>query len=67
MALERMYREKPATGSSVSVAIGRVIERQSPMTATSEVDWLASKLKIGNVSANTWIRIRPGRTPASRR
>ncbi len=42
----------------LSVRIGSVIECQSPMTVSTEVDWLASKLKIGKEMANTWMRIR---------
>ena len=38
--------------------IGRVISRQSPITVRIEVDWLASKLKIGMLIAKTWIAIR---------
>ncbi len=52
-----MYREKPATDSNVSVAIGSVIECQSPTTRQIDSDWLASKLKIGKLSAKSWIRI----------
>ena len=39
--------------------IGSVMECQSPMTTQTLLDWLASKLKIGNESANTWMRISP--------
>ena len=42
-----------------SVKIGSVMEYQSPMTTHTLVDWLASKLKIGNERANTWMRISP--------
>jgi hypothetical protein len=38
--------------------IGSVISRQSPITVRIEVDWLASKLKMGRLSAKTWIAIR---------
>jgi hypothetical protein len=54
-----MYREKLATVISASVKIGSVIEYQSPMTAHTLVDWLASKLNTGNDSASTWMRISP--------
>ena len=54
-----MYREKLATVSSTRVRTGRNIECQSPNTTKTLVDWLASKLKIGNESANTWMRMRP--------
>src|ERR1700683_4871598 len=59
MEADRMYREKAATWIRASVKIGSVMECQSPMTTQTLVDWLASKLKIGNESANTWMRIRP--------
>ena len=48
-----MYREKLATMMSASVKIGSVMEYQSPMTTHTLLDWLASKLKTGKVSANT--------------
>src|ERR1700686_2949225 len=54
-----MYLEKLATVTNVSVAIGSVMECQSPMTVSTELDWLAWKLKIGKVRAKTWIRISP--------
>src|ERR1700733_9806692 len=54
-----MYREKLATVTKVKVAIGSVMAFQSPATTNTIVDWLASKLKIGNESAKTWMRIRP--------
>ena len=44
---------------SASVKIGSVMEYQSPMTTNTLLDWLASKLKTGKVSANTWMRISP--------
>src|ERR1700730_10740874 len=54
-----MYLEKLATVSSTRVKTGRNIECQSPITTHTDVDWLASKLKIGNERANTWMRISP--------
>jgi hypothetical protein len=38
--------------------IGSVISRQSPITVRIEVDWLASKPKMGRLIAKTWIAIR---------
>src|ERR1700722_12972501 len=52
-----MYREKKATLTRAMVTIGRVIACQSPITVTTEVDWLASKLNSGNEIANTWRKI----------
>src|SRR5580704_1371316 len=54
-----MYREKLATVMRAKVMIGSVMEYQSPMTTHTLLDWLASKLKIGKVRANTWMRISP--------
>src|SRR5271169_4975680 len=54
-----MYREKLATVISTRVSTGRNIECQSPTTTKKLVDLLASKLKMGNESANTWMRMSP--------
>src|SRR5579872_1341357 len=54
-----MYREKLATVSSVRVMTGRNMECQSPITTKTLVDWLASKLKIGNEIAKSWMRMIP--------
>src|ERR1700685_2659333 len=54
-----MYREKLATVTRASVKIGSVMAFQWAMTTNTLVDWLASKLKTGNVSASTWMRISP--------
>ena len=58
IALDRMYREYPATISKVLQLIGSAISCQSSMTARTEEDWLASYPKTGKVSASAWIAIR---------
>ena len=44
--------------SRVRQAIGSAMSCQSPITAISELDWLASKPKIWKLSAKIWIAIR---------
>jgi hypothetical protein len=52
-----MYLEYPAMVTPLSVRMGSVIEWKSPITVSRDVDWLASKLKIGKEMAKTWMRI----------
>ncbi len=54
-----MYLEKLATVISTRVRIGRSMSCQSPITVQIDVDWLASKPKMGNESAKTWMRMSP--------
>src|SRR5579863_3366555 len=56
---DRMYREKFAIVSRVRVKMGSSMSCQSPITDQIEVDWLASKPRIGNDSAKTWMRMSP--------